>query len=248
MSSSTLLERVRAVLFTDMKTNQVLGAPFVDSLERRSISGIEVVDFRWGRKGCKIKENKSRWYTCLDLPGPVIKSLWKRKSKRKKEDLEDYSWLKCLRLGPYSRGSDIIPEWKKNSGTYFAQSLIKVVETIGVSGRSVWFLVRPLQSPSVPKVPLISFSHWGILISPLTKRQMDDLICGDHSNNSEAWGNLHELNRQGDHAFYTRKRFYASDFERATKLDYLGQTEMTDRQLDQLGNSVSVNVANRCRY
>jgi hypothetical protein len=238
MSSTTLLERVRAILFTDMKTNQVLGKPFLENLKRRSIFGIEVVDFRWVKKGFKIKEEKGKGYTCVELPGPVMNSSWKR--KRKKENTEDYCWLNCLRVGPYSRVIDFMPKWKAESGNYFAQILIKVVDTIGASGRSVWFLVRPLQSIRLPGglARLIPFSHWGILISPLTKRQMTNRMHGNHSNNSEEWGKLHELHRRGGQADYVRNRFFASDFQRATKLAYLGQTEMTDMQLFELGNTV----------
>jgi hypothetical protein len=228
-----------------MKANQVLGVPFLDSLKRRGIYGIEVVDFRWGKKHFKIKADKSRSYACVDLPGPVINSSWKR--KRKKDIMEDYSWLNCLRAGPYSRGGDFIPKWKEDSGSYFVQILIKVVDTIGLCGRSVWFLAHPLQSIPLPKGldRWIPFSHWGILISPLTKRQMANRMSGNHVGNSEEWGKLHELSRRGNRALYIRSRFRASDFQRATKLTYLGQTEMTDLELDLLGTSVRFRVANR---
>ena len=52
---------------------------------------------------------------------------------------------------------------------------------------------------------------------------------------TEPWGHLHELRNIFGKARYERKDFKGEDYKRATKLTYLGQTEMTDQELHEYG-------------
>jgi hypothetical protein len=143
--------------------------------------------------------------------------------------IPDYSWLAHIRppLSPtpvyLSPSND---EWMIESARLFSQSLTKTVDMILGHGLSVWFMVTPLQSVNLgPSAAVISFSHWGILISKSTRWELEARIA-DSNNPMEELGDVHELRNNHGATHYNPRTFYLKDFQSATKLDYLGQTAL----------------------
>ena len=142
-------------------------------------------------------------------------------------------------LSPISQTSPTRGNWMSESGRLFIGSLRKVVETVCSRGRSVWFMVRPLQNRALlsgPSDAKVSLSHWGILISAMTRPQLEDRLLENPPSRWDAvWGDLHELRNHFGTARYECSTYRAGDNRRATKLDYLGQTEISDEKLFDLG-------------
>lgn len=152
-----------------------------------------------------------------------------------------YFWIEHLprSINDINSNSPLSPHkdnWKIESAKLFITSVRKVVETICSRGRSVWFMVRPLESRALlsgPSEANVSFSHWGILISGMTRSQLEDRL-GDVESDA-IWGDLHELRNYFGNARYEWSTYQARHNQRATKLDYLGQTEITDEALFEFG-------------
>ena len=142
-------------------------------------------------------------------------------------------------LSPISPTSPSRDNWMSESARLFIRSLRKVVETVCSRGRSVWFMVRPLESRALlsgPSDAKVSLSHWGILISGMTRSQLEDRLHESSPSSLDAiWGDLHELRNHFGTARYECSTYRARDNRRATKLDYLGQTEITDEKLFEFG-------------
>jgi hypothetical protein len=135
--------------------------------------------------------------------------------------------------------------WMIESARQFVSSLNKVVESINSRGRSVWLMARPLRNGIVPTSGgNVAFCHWGILISYLTKYQLGNRISelDDKGSLDSILGDLHELRNQNGDANYNFCSYRGKDNERATRLDYLGQTEITDAELFELGMCFSILV------
>jgi hypothetical protein len=82
---------------------------------------------------------------------------------------------------------------------------------------------------------MIPLCHWGILVSQMAMGQMMDRIDGNTSDAEDIWGDLHELRNNHGISQYERRDFKTPDYQRATRLKYLGQTEMTDKELHDYG-------------
>lgn len=153
-----------------------------------------------------------------------------------------YRWLEHLPrslddIEPNPRLSPHKDNWMIESAKLFVASIRKIAEVICSRGRSVWFMVRPLENRATmlsgPSDARVSFSHWGILISGMTRSQLEDRLQDAESD--EIWGDLHELKNYYGNAKYEWSTYRAKDNQRATKLEYLGQTEITDEALFEHG-------------
>jgi hypothetical protein len=160
-----------------------------------------------------------------------------------------YAWLEHIPRSLDKTFFDISPplspsrdNWMFESARLFVINLRKVVEIVCSRGRSVWFMVRPLENRAIlsgPSNAKASFSHWGILISGMTRSQLEDRRAEANSGLDSIWGDLHELRNHHGTAHYECSTYHAKDSLRATKLDYLGQTEIIDEELFEFGISNS---------
>jgi hypothetical protein len=164
-----------------------------------------------------------------------------------------YSWLEYIPRSLDKTFFDLSPalspnkdNWMIESARTFVINLRKVVETVCSRGRSVWFMVKPLNNRIIlagSSDGKTSFSHWGILISGLTRAQLEDRIPETSTDLDSIWGDLHELRNQSGTAIYQCTTYRAKDYLQATKLDYLGQTEVSDEELFEVGISNFENMA-----
>jgi len=149
--------------------------------------------------------------------------------------------LSDLHLNISSRLSPNNDNWMIESAQLFLHSFHRVIETIRSRGRSVWFMVRPLENRNLPgpSAAHVSFSHWGILISDMTRSQLEDRLeeTSTATSGDSIWGDLHELRNICGSAKYECCTYRARDNRRATKLDYLGQTEIADEELFEFGTA-----------
>ena len=122
------------------------------------------------------------------------------------------------------------------SARQFLVSLRKVVEAVCSRGRSVWFMVRPLERMLLSGSDAsIQLSHWGILVSELTRSQFDDRMREIPLDPNGVLGDLHELKNIHGKAEYRCATYTVKLHQGVTKLDYLGQTEMNDAELHKFG-------------
>jgi len=122
------------------------------------------------------------------------------------------------------------------SARQFLVSLRKVVEAVCSRGRSVWFMVRPLERMLLSGSDAsIQLSHWGILVSELTRSQFDDRMREIPLDPNGVLGDLHELKNIHGKAEYRCATYTVKLHQAVTKLDYLGQTEMNDAALHKFG-------------
>jgi hypothetical protein len=228
------LSRIKAVLFIEMTNTQVLGLRFMDRMKCRGLYGVEVVDFKCFGRRYKYKENKKRGYSYIKLPGPIAKGAGGIKMAL----YEDYSWLNSFIVGTHSRAGDL-STWKIKCATNFLRCLERMGQIAESHGRSVWFVARPLEQKNWFRGLdcSIACSHWGILVSQLSRCQMMERMDSNSSNRSQMWGDLHELRNLHGQATYGCKRFSAADYRRGTVSKYLGQTDMTDEELENYGKN-----------
>jgi hypothetical protein len=154
--------------------------------------------------------------------------------------IPDYSWLAHIRL-PFSATppslSPTTDAWMIESATLFSQSLTKTADMIIGRGSSVWFMVAPLQTVKLgPSAAVISFSHWGILISKSTRWDLQVRIANP-TDPTEELGDIHELRNHNGITQYNPRPYYMKDFQSATKLDYLGQTALDMNDILDFGIS-----------
>jgi hypothetical protein len=198
--------------------------------------GVEVVDLKCAGRGQKHRHDKKRGYSYIKLPGPnVVKRLWGVKVR----EPEDWSWLNSFLTGIHSRVGDLIG-WKVAAAanlTYCLQNVEKIVESYG---RSVWFYACPLEGKkgSIGSSFAVGCSHWSILVSRLTRCQMIARIeSGPPIGGKQmVYGELHELREYKGQAYYYSRPFRGRDFGRRGRvIEYLGQTDSTDDDLDEFG-------------
>jgi hypothetical protein len=164
-----------------------------------------------------------------------------------------YSWLenvsKSLDMSRLVPTSPTGVKWKTESARLFLKYLGKMVDTIRSRGRSVWFMARPLESRKFLSGSdgKVSFSHWGILISDFAKPQLEERIAEFNASPEQVWGDLHELRNHFGTARYECSDYVARDYARATKLNYLGQTEVTNDELYSFGISHCLSLIARPR-
>jgi hypothetical protein len=118
--------------------------------------------------------------------------------------------------------------------------LLKLAIDITTSrGRSVWMIVEPLKKFKVfGTTGTEPFCHWGILVSGLTRRELEERKRQTASSSADPWGTRHELrNNEGQNEYQGETRYYASDLKSGSQLTYLGQTEMLDVDLREYGIS-----------
>jgi hypothetical protein len=183
---------------------------------------------------------------------PSRSSSFRRKNRKSPEPHAEeptsphpgYFWLDHLphslfdlRLNVASRLSPNNDNWMIESAHQFLNYLQRVVETIRSHGRSVWFMVRPLENRNLPgpSAAHVSFSHWGILVSGMTRSQLEDRLEETSTTGDAIWGDLHELRNICGTAKYECSTYRARDNRKATRLDYLGQTEIADEELFEFG-------------
>jgi len=119
--------------------------------------------------------------------------------------------------------------------------LLKLAIDITLSrGRSVWLIVEPLKKLRVlGSAGTESFCHWGVLVSGLTRRELEDGKRQAASSSADPWGTRHELrNNEGRNQYQGETCYYASDLKSGSQLTYLGQTEMLDDVLRDYGISM----------
>jgi hypothetical protein len=164
----------------------------------------------------------------IELPRPPRFHKPSRKEVMECPEEHYFSWIERLpghREDLNSPCSDCV--WMRKCEGIFLRSLIKTVEIACSRGRSVWFMVRPLNNSLVPRgsEARTSFSHWGVLISDLAKCQLEDRLV-ESPNAKEVLGDLHELRNVLGMTRYDHLSYRIDDYKKATKLEYLGQTEM----------------------
>jgi hypothetical protein len=149
-----------------------------------------------------------------------------------------YAWLDRLRREKDDADSPGGPEsWKYKSAHQFLVSLRKMAEAVCSRGRSVWFMVRPLDRRILSgSEGNVHFSHWGIMVSEMTRLQLDARMAELPLDLPGVLGDLHELKNIRGRAEYRCTNYTVKLNIGATKLEYLGQTEMTDEALDKLGS------------
>jgi hypothetical protein len=107
-------------------------------------------------------------------------------------------------------------------------------------GRSVWFMARPLARKGISpgSNAVVAFNHWGIVISSMTRHQMQQKMTSHGAGPASCdWGDLHELRNHDGEAGYERRNFCDIDYQRATRWTYLCQTDLTDEELHDFGIS-----------
>src|SRR5438045_316743 len=92
---------------------------------------------------------------------------------------------------------------------------------------------RALRNPGNPGV--ISVSDWAVLGSPLL-RYMLEKGTRERCSQVAVWGDVHELCNHSDYAEYQSRRYVAQDFKPSYKLLYIGETSMSDDELDKIGD------------
>jgi hypothetical protein len=235
----------------------------IQDFNRNGRYPIDFVAFKWGSRGVS---NKPQRLKAVNMPaasggfGPPLRSATFGRRHGKAPELEEvttgpqpgYIWLDYLPRSiddttpnsptlrsPISPTSPSRDNWMSESARLFIGSLRKVVETVRSRGRSVWFMVRPLANRALlsgPSDAKVSLCHWGILISGMTRSQLEDRLHELPPSSLDAiWGDLHELRNHFGTATYACSTYRARDNRRVTKLDYLGQTEITDEKLFELG-------------
>ena len=235
----------------------------IQAFDKRATHPIDFIAFKWGSRGVSGKPQRLK---AVNMPaasggfGPPPRSTTFGRRHSKTPEPEEvtngpqpgYFWLDHLPqlmddinsdsptlLSPTSPTYPSRDNWMPESARLFVGSLRKVVETVCSRGRSVWFMVRPLESRALlsgPSDAKVSLSHWGILISGMTRSQLEDRLHELPSSSLDAiWGDLHELRNHFGTARYECSTYCAKDNRRATKLEYLGQTEITDEELFEFG-------------
>ena len=220
---------------------------------------MDFLAFKWSSRNASSKNSKLKIIS-MPNPGPSVFRTPTRTSsfrRRNNGDVEveytltgsqpGYSWLDRIPRSLDKTFFDTSPvlsptkdNWMIESARIFVINLRKVVETVCSRGRSVWFMVRPLENRAMlsgPSEAKASFSHWGILISGMTRSQLEDRRAEATSGVDSIWGDLHELRNHSGTARYECSTYRAKDNLRATKLDYLGQTEINDEELFEFGIS-----------
>jgi hypothetical protein len=221
---------------------------------------IDYIAFKWGSRTVSNRPPKLKVVSLpSSSPGglfrsPTPSSSFRRLSRKSPEPNAEepigphpgYLWLDHLprslddvRLDS-TRLSPNMDNWMIESANQFVSSLQKIVESICSRGRSVWFMVRPLENRNLPgpSAAHVSFSHWGILVSGMTRSQLEDLSTETMPLGGPVdsiWGDLHELRNIYGAAKYECSTYRARDNRKATKLEYLGQTEITDEELFEFG-------------
>jgi hypothetical protein len=179
---------------------------------------MELMEFGWEGtrytyQGAHLDSQGTR-YTLIKLSGLKIAS-WRDRTNILK-------YIDTTRpLGPGDK------KWQKESAQQVLHWLRIAAEIAQNRGRSVWFMARPLEKRRFPAASagLIALNHWGILVSRFTKGQMTDRMDGNTSATDEIWGDLHELRNFLGKARYECQDFKATDYQRATRFTYLGQTD-----------------------
>jgi hypothetical protein len=201
-------------------------------LRRSFEQHIEFVRFEWMGTRYKVSlcscNSHADAYTQIEMPGPKFNS-----------ERRQWPWMTSLISGSSGRKTK---KWEEDATRHFVHWLKIVVEVVQNRGRGVWFMARPLEKRGIiPRASegLIPFSHWGILVTPLTKGQLTDRMTENPINATQSWGYLHELRNIFGTASYQRKDFKGEDYKRATQLTYLGQTERDDEQLHNYGQPAS---------
>jgi hypothetical protein len=123
----------------------------------------------------------------------------------------------------------------------FAEMIKVQIDVTLDRGRSVWLIFEPLERFKIFGVSSSEVSHWAILVSPLTRVRLGALKRGSQSSSSaDSWGTRHELRNNGGQNQYTGgDPYYASSLKPGSSLTYLGQTEMSDEELQDYGISTS---------
>ena len=166
-------------------------------------------------KTYKVKTDETSGY--LDIPLPCrlrYEGLWRTPYGH---------WAEAL-FGPH--------ENKKSH--HFLHWLQKMIEVARRRGRSVWFMARPLEQGLVSS-SVVSLNHWGILVSSQTREQVTSTRKNKTLAREHVWGDLHEVTEHRGKAMYDRVKFTTVDYRHATKFTYIGQTEMTDEDIDKHG-------------
>ena len=221
---------------------------------------IDYIVFRWTKTSLPTKPGKLKVYSLPHPPSPTPSrtSSFRGAFKRSRGDksghgggetdeipvatipLAGYEWLDRLPR----EVDEVSPElgtlspdyWMVRSARQFVVSLRKVVEAVCSRGRSVWFMVRPLERMLLSGLDAsIQLSHWGILVSELTRSQFDDRMREIPLDPSGVLGDLHELRNIHGRAEYRCTTYTVKLHQGVTKLDYLGQTEMNDEGLHTFG-------------
>jgi hypothetical protein len=218
---------------------------------------IDCTAFKWdqnrnGEQNSKLKvvnmplpdESKTPSRSSSRSPGSFFPSFKRARTMERSVEvpisIPDYSWLAHIRpplsaTPPYLSPST--NEWMIESAILFSQSLIKTADMILGHGFSVWFMVAPLQTVNFgPSAAVISFSHWGILISKSTRWDLLVRIANPNDQMEEL-GDIHELRNHHGVTQYNPRPFYMKDFQSATKLDYLGQTALDVNDIYDFGMS-----------
>jgi len=255
-----LQHQTRAILFAFAHGSEQWSSVFsiVQNFDTAARHPIDYIAFKWGSRSISNKPAKLK---VINMPSasagglfrnPSRSSSFRRKNRKSPEpNTEDptgphpgYFWLEHLphslndlRFDSVSRLSPNRDVWMIESAQHFLNSLLKVVETIRSRGRSVWFMVRPLENRNLPgpSAGHVSFSHWGILVSGMTRSQLEDRLAETSTTTDSIWGDLHELRNILGTAKYECSTYRARDNRKATRLDYLGQTEITDEELFEFG-------------
>jgi hypothetical protein len=221
----------------------------MDRLKCRGMYGIEVVDVKCVGRGRKSRQDKKRGYAYIKLPGPTRKFSWGVKVPQP----EDYSWLNSFLVGSHSRVGDI-NEWKVACAANLRHCLQKAEKIVESHGRSVWFFACPLERKICFRGSSCSgtvFLHWAILVSQLTRAQMIARMEGNSSDRDLVCGELHELRECQGTAIYTSRSFSAAIHRRrGTVLKYLGQTDLSNDDLDEYGTHLffgDVSLTYNCR-
>jgi hypothetical protein len=228
----------------------------VQDFETEGTQSLDYAAFRWGSGRI---QNRPVRLKIVNLPRhgsgifitPVRTPSFRRRSPEPEAeevsgDQPGYFWLGHLpksldeaadmvhRLSPNTES------WMLESARLFVSALHRVVESICSRGRSVWLMAEPLRNGIVPTASSgnIAFSHWGILISYLTRHQLQDRIAEleEKAGLDLILGDLHELRNHRGEVRYERYEYRGHHHQRATKLKYLGQTEVTDETLFEFGS------------
>lgn len=228
-----------------MTNSKVLGRRYTDMLNHHGAYGLELTDFKCVGRKRSVRKDEKRCYTYIKVPGPTVKRAWGVKI----EQQEDFSWLNSLTFGPHSRVGDVNP-WKHHCATSFVECLLKAESVLKMQARSVWFFACPLQSTTWSGTWGTFCHHWGVVVSRRTRRQIEALKNGQAlpPNQGRFWGTLFELRESNGFVRYVRTGFTADHFrQRGTILEYIGQTDMSDSDIDYFGIYYFLGSANVAR-
>lgn len=83
---------------------------------------------------------------------------------------------------------------------------------------------------------MTAFRHWCVVVTNANKSVLDLLTESEPISQCNQLANIHELKRDGKNAIYAVKVWKRNDVGKKATLGYVGQTSLTDEEMQSTGN------------